>query len=109
MQLTPFRLTWQDLHTGTMTVGESETMFLEQAYQNPGSARQEAARGTFDSGYGNYTVGKLMIRKLREDWTATRGGRTAWRDFHDELLQYGSPPLPLVRKAMLGDDAGSPF
>jgi hypothetical protein len=97
------------LHTGTMTVAESERMFLEQAYQSAGSARQQAARGTFDPGYGNYTIGKLMIRKLREDWTATRGGRAAWKDFHDELLKYGSPPIPLVRKAMLGGDAGSLF
>jgi len=97
------------MHTGTMTVAESETMFREQAYQSAGSARQQAARGTFDPGYGNYTVGKLMIRKLREDWTATRGGRAAWKDFHDELLKYGSPPVPLARKAMLGDDAGSLF
>lgn len=97
------------LHTGTMTVAESERMFREQAFANPGAARQQAARGTFDPGYGNYTVGKLMIRKLRDDWTATRGRRAAWRDFHDEFLKYGSPPIPLVRKAMLGEDAGSLF
>jgi hypothetical protein len=97
------------LHTGTMTVAESETMFREQAYQDAGNARQQAARGTFDPGYGNYTLGKLMIRKLREDWTTPRGGRAVWLDFHDELLKYGSPPLPLVRKAMLGGDAGSLF
>ena len=97
------------MHTGTMTVAESETMFREQAYQNPAAARQQAARGTFDPGYGSYTLGKLMIRKLREDWTATRGGRAAWKDFHDELLKHGSPPLPLVRKAMLGGDEGSLF
>jgi hypothetical protein len=85
------------MHTGTMTVAESEKMFVEQAYQSAGSARQQAARGTFDPGYGNYTVGKLMIRKLREDWTATRGGRAAWKDFHDES---NSSPSPLLRKAM---------
>ena len=96
------------MHTGTMTVAESERMFREQAYQNPAGARQQAARGTFDPGYGNYTLGKLMIRKLREDWTARRGGRAAWKDFHDELLEHGSPPLPLVRKAMLGGD-GEPL
>jgi uncharacterized protein (DUF885 family) len=97
------------MHTGTMTVAESEKMFLEQAYQDPGNARQQAARGTFDPGYGNYTLGKLMIRKLREDWTATRGGRAAWKDFHDALLEYGSPPIPLVRKDMRRSDAGSLF
>ena len=48
----------------------------------------------------NYTLGKLMIRKLRDDWTATRGGRSAWKAFHDGFLSFGGPPVPLVRKAM---------
>ena len=97
------------LHTGRMTVEESERMFREKAYQDPGNARQQAARGTYDPAYLNYTLGKLMIRKLRDDWTATRGGRQAWRDFHNQFLSYGSPPIPLVREAMLGPDSGPPL
>jgi len=97
------------LHTKGMTVEESERMFREMAYQDPGNGRQQAARGTFDPGYLNYTLGKLMIRKLREDWTATRGGRGAWREFHDEFLSHGGPPIPLVRRAMLGAEAGPPL
>ena len=62
-----------------MTVAESEAMFREKAFKDPGNSRQQAARGTFDPGYGNYTLGKLMIRKLRDDWTATRGGRQSWQ------------------------------
>ena len=54
-------------------------------------------------------MGKLMIRKLREDWTASRGGRNAWHDFHDQFLQYGGPPIPLVREAMMGANAGPPL
>jgi len=95
------------LHTQGMTVAGSEKMFRELAYQDPGNARQQAARGTFDPGYLNYTLGKLMILKLREDWTASRGGRKAWKAFHDKLLSYGKPPLPLVRKAMLGEATGA--
>jgi hypothetical protein len=97
------------LHTGGMTVAESEALFREKAFQDPGNARQQAARGTFDPAYGNYTLGKLMIMKLRSDWTATRGGRSAWKDFHDKFLSYGAPPVPLVRRSMLGDGAGSLF
>jgi uncharacterized protein (DUF885 family) len=89
------------LHTGGMTVAQSERMFREQAFQDPGNARQQAARGAFDPAYLNYTLGKLMIRKLRDDWTASRGGRKAWKEFHDRLLSYGGPPLPLVRQDML--------
>jgi hypothetical protein len=85
-------------------------MFREKAYVDPGNARQQAARGTFDPAYLNYTLGKLMIRKLRDDWTATRGGRQAWKAFHDEFLSRGGPPIPLIRAEMLGpEDKGSLF
>jgi hypothetical protein len=89
------------LHTKGMTVAESERLFRE-AYQDAGTARQQAARGTYDPAYLNYTLGKLMIRKLRADWTRDRGGQNAWHDFHDRFLSYGGPPIPLVRQAMVG-------
>jgi hypothetical protein len=97
------------LHTGKMTVADSEKMFREVAFADAGNARQQAARGTFDPAYLNYTMGKLMIRKLRDDWTGSRGGRQSWHDFHDQFLQYGGPPIPLVRSAMLGAKAGPPL
>jgi uncharacterized protein (DUF885 family) len=101
------------LHTHGMTVAQSEKMFREQAYQDPGNARQQAARGTYDPAYLNYTLGKLMIRKLRSDWIAkhaTAGASTApddqslWHDFHDQFLSYGGPPIPLVRRQMVGEE-----
>ncbi len=94
------------MHSGKMTTAESEKLFTDQAFQDPVTARQQAARGTYDPAYLNYTLGKLMIRKLRDDWTATRGGRSAWKAFHDAFLNYGGPPIPLVRAAMLGAKAG---
>jgi len=98
------------LHTKGMTIEESKKMFIEQGMQDEGSAEQQANRGTFDPAYLNYTMGKLMIRKLREDWTATHGGKAAWKQFHDQFLSYGGPPIPLVRKAMMGaNDTGSLF
>jgi uncharacterized protein (DUF885 family) len=93
-----------------MTVAEARKMFTDEAFQDEGNAEQQAERGTFDPGYMNYTMGKLMIRKLRDDWTATRGGRMAWKQFHDEFLRFGSPPIPMIRRAMMGpDDRGSLF
>jgi hypothetical protein len=97
------------LHTHGMRVSECETLFREQAYTDPGSARQQADRGTFDPAYLNYTMGKLMIRKLREDWTASRGGRAGWKAFHDAFLAYGGPPIPLVREQMMGKAGGELF
>ena len=90
------------MHTGGMTMAESEKMFREKGLQDPGNARQQAARGTYDPAYLNYTLGKLMIMQLREDWTKDKGGRKAWKQFHDQFLSYGGPPIPLVRAQMLG-------
>jgi uncharacterized protein DUF885 len=90
------------LHTKGMSVAESERLFREQAYQDPGTARQQALRGTYDPAYLNYTLGKLMILNLRGDWTKTRGGKEAWKEFHGQFLSYGGPPIPLVRRAMVG-------
>jgi uncharacterized protein (DUF885 family) len=92
------------LHARGMTQEQSREMFRAECYQDEGTARQQSARGTYDPGYLNYTMGKLMIRKLRDDFTATRGGRAAWKEFHDAFLRYGGPPIPLVRRAMLGND-----
>ena len=97
------------LHTKGMTVAQCEQMFKEQAYQDGGNARQQAARGTYDPGYLNYTLGKLMIRKLRDDWSSTRGGRDSWKLFNDEFLSYGGPPIPLVRSQMMPGPAGELF
>jgi len=98
------------LHTKGMTVEESKKMFIEQGLKSEGEAEQQSNRGTFDPAYLNYTMGKLMIRKLRDDWCASRGGQKAWKQFHDQFLSYGGPPIPLVRKAMMGaDDKGSLF
>jgi uncharacterized protein (DUF885 family) len=97
------------MHTQGMKMQTCETMFREQGFQDAGNASQQAARGTYDPAYLNYTMGKLMIRKLRADWTASRGGRDAWHDFHDQFLSYGGPPIPLVREQMMGKSSGDLF
>ncbi len=93
------------LHSGCMTLEESEKMFREQAFADAGNARQQALRGTYDPGYLAYTLGKLMIRKLRVDWLAANPVATP-KQFHDKFLSYGVPPVPLARRAMLGRDGG---
>jgi hypothetical protein len=97
------------MHARGMTQEQSRQLFLDECFQDEGNARQQAARGTYDPAYLNYTMGKLMIRKLREDWTASRGGRAAWKEFHDRFLTYGGPPIPLVRQDMMGGEAKAVF
>lgn len=96
------------LHAEGMTVEDSYNLFRDECYQDAGNSTQQAARGTYDPAYLNYTMGKLMIRKLRNDWTAKHfpdDPRSGWKAFHDEFLSYGGPPIPLVRQQMMEEDA----
>jgi uncharacterized protein (DUF885 family) len=44
-----------------------------------------------------------MILKLRDDYKAKVGAQYSLQRFHDEFIALGPLPLPLMRKAMLGD------
>ena len=90
------------MHTRGMTVPQAEQFFIKEAYQPPPVARSEAKRGTSDATYGYYTMGKLMILKLRDDYKAKKGAQYSLQDFHDSFIKLGPLPLPLMRKAMLG-------
>ena len=97
------------LHSGAMTQEQSREMFMAQCYQDEGTAKQQAARGTYDPAYLNYTLGKLMIRALRRDYARAHGGKDDPKAFHDAFLSYGGPPIPLVRQAMLKEAQPSAF
>ena len=94
------------MHAGEMTVDEATQMFQTRAFMAYVPARKEAVRGTFDPGYLNYTLGKFMVRRLRDDYRAERGAAFSPREFHDRLLSLGAPPVPLARRALLQHDSG---
>ena len=96
------------MHTKGMTVKDAEDFFVAEGYQPRPVARSESKRGTSDPTYGYYTMGKLMILKLRDDYKAKTGAQYSLQSFHDTFIRLGPLPLPLVRKAMLGAP-GDPF
>jgi len=60
--------------------------------------------------YGYYTLGKLMILKLRADYKKKMGPAYTLEKFHNALLANGDPPIPLVRPLILGKaDDGKPL
>ena len=96
------------MHTESMDLDEATKFFMENAYLAELPARREALRGTFDPGYLNYTLGKLMILKLKSDYQKENGSAYTLKEFHDRLLSFGGPALPLLRPALLknpGNDA----
>lgn len=95
------------MHTEGMTLDDATRFFMENAYMAELPARREALRGTFDPGYLNYTLGKLMILRLREDYKREQGSAYSLKQFHDRLLSYGGPALPLLRPALLSSPGDS--
>ena len=94
------------LHAEDMSVEQGVRYFRDEAFMEEGSARREAERGAFDPTYLVYTVGKLMLLKLRQDYKAQQGKSFSLRSFHDTLLSQGTAPFWLHRQLMLGDDGG---
>lgn len=84
-------------------------MFMHKVYMGRKTAQREAERGTYDPGYLNYALIKLMIEKLREDDKKEKGSEFKLISFHDELLSYGATPVPILRKFMLALDDGKLF
>ena len=93
------------MHTGRMTIKEAEAFFVDEGYQSPEVAAVEAKRGTSDPTYLYYTLGKLEILKLRRDLAEKQGASFSLRQFHDDFLRQGAPPIAIVRRAMLHDDS----
>jgi len=91
------------LHTEDLSVEQGVRLFRERAMLEEATARREAERGTFDPTYLVYSVGKLMLQKLRHDVESRQGDAFSLRTFHDALLKQGNAPFSVHRKLMLGD------
>ena len=93
------------MHTGKMTMEQAVEFFVKEGYQVRPVAEKEAKRGTSDPTYLVYTLGKLEILKLREDYKTMKGDKYTLQGFHDAFLQQGYPPVKIVRRALLGNDS----
>lgn len=93
------------MHCQGMSVEEATKFFQANCYYEEKPAHNEAMRGTFDPGYLNYTLGKMMILKLRKDYQAQQGAGFSLKNFHNEMLRHGMPPVPLLREILLKDQA----
>lgn len=91
------------MHTQKMSLDKATKFFRDNCYYEEKPARSEAMRGTYDPGYLNYTLGKLQILKLRDDYKAQQGDDFSLQKFHNELLNHGMPPIRLLREIMLKD------
>jgi uncharacterized protein (DUF885 family) len=93
------------LHAEDMSVEQGMRFFRDEAFMEEASARREAERGTFDPTYLVYSVGKLMLMKLRRDYKQQAGKSFSLKTFHDSLLGNGTAPFWLHRALMLPGDS----
>ena len=91
------------LHADDLSVEQGVRFFRDEAYLGETGARREAERGTFDPDYALYSVGRLMLSKLRDDFEAREGSAFSLKSFHDRLLGQGAVPIWLHRTLFLGD------
>jgi uncharacterized protein (DUF885 family) len=73
--------------------------------QTQAVAERETKRGTSDPTYLVYTLGKLEIMQLRDDYKKKMGDRFNLEQFHNDFLKQGFPPIAIIRRAMLGNDS----
>jgi uncharacterized protein (DUF885 family) len=93
------------MHTGHMTYNQGIDFFVNEGYQSRTNGERETKRGTSNPTYLYYTLGKLEIMKLREDYKKMRGNAFTLEEFHDRFMREGTPPIKIVRRALLGDDS----
>jgi uncharacterized protein (DUF885 family) len=87
------------LHTAGWTVEQGAKLFVDKAFQEPANGYEEARRGAYNPTYLYYTLGKLEILALRDEYRAKKGA--SLREFHDAFVAQGGAPIPLVRSILL--------
>jgi uncharacterized protein (DUF885 family) len=93
------------MHTKGMTMDQAQEFFVNEGHQQPAIGEMETRRGTADPTYLVYTLGKLEILKLREDYRKKMGDTFSLQEFHDRFIKCGAPPIKIVRREMLGNDS----
>ena len=92
------------MHTQGMTMDQAKEFFVKEGHQVPVVGEMETKRGTGDPTYLMYTLGKLEILKLREDYKQKMGAQFSLQDFHDRFIKAGTPPVKIVRRELMGRD-----
>jgi uncharacterized protein (DUF885 family) len=92
------------MHTEGMTMDQAKEFFVKEGHQVPVVGEMETKRGTGDPTYLMYTLGKLEILKLREDYRRKMGARFSLQEFHDRFIKAGNPPIKIVRRELMGSD-----
>jgi hypothetical protein len=94
-----------ELHQGSMSFDDAIRLWVQHVGGSADAARNEVSKASmFPCTAVIYWLGSDGIRKLRDAMMATRGTAFSLRSFHDELLGFGSIPVPLIARIMTASD-----
>lgn len=88
------------LHTHDLTYEEAVEFFVREGYTERIVAEREVRRGALNPGFYAYTLGKLEILRLREEYRRIAGPDFSLKAFHDLVVQTPYP-IPLIREHLL--------
>lgn len=89
------------IHTEGMKLPEAEKLFIDLAYSDSASAKQQALYAAGDPQYYNAAFGKILIKNLRDEWLANKQPKYTLKAFHDRFLSNGLMPIPMIRENLL--------
>ena len=93
-----------EFHQGTLTFDDAIRFYVNQVDMDASAARAEVVKCSMFPGTSvMYWLGTQGILDLRARLQRERGARFTLRSFHDELLGYGSIPVPLIARLMTED------
>lgn len=90
-----------EMHTRGMSFEDGVAFFEKQGHMEHANALRETKRGTKDPTYLVYTLGKLKILKLKDQYKKKAGAAYSLKGFHDAFLKCGFPPLKMVQAELL--------
>lgn len=95
-----------EFHQGTLTLDDAIHFYVDQVHMDASAARAEVVKCSMFPGTAvMYWLGTQGILDLRARLQRERGALFTLRSFHDELLGYGSIPVPFIARMMTPDTA----
>ncbi|MEO0225767.1 MAG: DUF885 domain-containing protein, partial [candidate division WOR-3 bacterium] len=89
------------LHTEKINFDEAVNILVNDAKLERVHAEKEVTRYTFTPTQPlSYLIGKKQILEFRHDYETKLGRSFRLKDFHDQLLSFGTIPVVLIREAM---------
>jgi uncharacterized protein (DUF885 family) len=77
-------------------------LMVDRAYQEPAEAAGKLMRAKVTAGQlSTYFVGGQEMANLRDEVERFCGPGFSLAEFHEEVLSHGTPPFPVLRRALL--------